>query len=688
MESNASGDRIAVKFDRKIDLPYEEGAERAFAGAERQGWDELVREVGAIRLEPLFDIGREALDALLELAHKNAPEGEPTHLRGWFTILHPDAPEKLAGRLLTWPAVEEAYVMPAAAPPLLTVGFQNDPAEPTQRFHLPAPEGIDARYAWGFIGGDGSPIGVADVENGWDLTPADFQGALGYPFGPGEMVLVSGYHSSLTKDTEHGAAVLGVLAARDNAIGGVGIAPRARVRLCSTLRAEPPTNYYSTAAAIAAAAAANIYSPTGPSPGDVVLIEVGLLGPLDSGDPVTRDIDVMLPVEAEPAAYDAIRAATDAGFIVVEPAGNSSVNLDQFRRHGDALLDRSSPDFRDSGAIMVSACFSGSATPRARMLLEATSEATGLPLGVAFGNRIDCFAWGDNVKTGLGGLDPAYPGSLGNTSAAAAIVAGGVLCVQGVASSQAGGRLTPSEIRDLFSNTSLNTPSADPAVDRIGVMPDLRRIIRLGLEVLPHTDMMLRDFPADEGWPSESVELGNSPDIYVLGSEADDPQSDLGNPGLRPSSLPLQTFHDPSYIYLRARNIGADQANNVTAVVYWSVLEDLLDPSRWNLIGNVGFPPVPADASAVTVSDPLVWSEMPEPSDTVMLIAFVRGDQVDPMPYWPWSAFASEDDLKKFVGATNNLATRQIGWLIWYWPPFRLLKTLLYRYTGYTIRKR
>ncbi len=61
------------------------------------------------------------------------------------------------------------------------------------------------------------------------------------------------------------------------------------------------------------------------------------------------------------------------------------------------------------------------------------------------------------------------------TSGAAPIVAGAALIVQGVAQFSLGRRFSPLDLRALL--TASGTPSATPATDKIGVMPDLRAII-------------------------------------------------------------------------------------------------------------------------------------------------------------------------------------------------------------------
>ena len=84
--------------------------------------------------------------------------------------------------------------------------------------------------------------------------------------------------------------------------------------------------------------------------GDVMLLEA---------QTAIGNSDVMLPVEVYPAEFDAIAAATRKGIIVIEAAGNGGADLDKTKdAQGLFSLNRKSPDFKDSGAIMIGAASS------------------------------------------------------------------------------------------------------------------------------------------------------------------------------------------------------------------------------------------------------------------------------------------------------------------------------------------
>jgi hypothetical protein len=135
------------------------------------------------------------------------------------------------------------------------------------------------------------------------------------------------------------------------------------------------------------------------------------------------------------------------------------------------VMQPNHPDFMDSGAILVSAATS--AVPHQRM---AYSN---------YGSRIDCFAWGENVLTAGNFPGPShlfadsYTCKFGGTSSAAAIVAGAATAIQNIAEENFNYRLSPKQMRQLLNSDELGTCSANGrAIDKIGVMPDLKKIIR------------------------------------------------------------------------------------------------------------------------------------------------------------------------------------------------------------------
>lgn len=404
----------------------------AFGGT----WNALADTFPGVQARPYF-----AGDLDMWFAASAPPPPAPSLIdtRRYLAV---DVPEgidamEVAVTLQESPAVESAYPEGGPTPPPLNPF--DDPRSANQGYLSAAPDGIDARWAWSSAAADGAGVGFVDLERGWTLDHEDLAGA--------NITIISGenrdYHG-------HGTAVLGEVASRDNALGGIGIAPAATTRVVSQWRGGTA---YSTAAAILSAAAAM-------QPGDVLLLEAQTTFPTAPG---------YVPVEVEDLVFDAIHATVASGIIVIEAAGNGSVDLDQFvDLRGRAILNRNSSDFRDSGAILVGAASAG--VPHQR-------------LGFSnFGTRIDCFAWGELIDTcGDGGVGQAidtYTTGFGGTSGASPIVTGCALLLQSWRLHAGLARCTATEMRRLLADPSVNTSSSSPASDRIGVMPDLRAIIQ------------------------------------------------------------------------------------------------------------------------------------------------------------------------------------------------------------------
>lgn len=343
------------------------------------------------------------------------------------------AAESAARQLAALDEVDDAYVEAGPYPP--PVNAADDPRSGSQGYLDAAPGGLNVRWAWGLT--DGSGVGFVDLEQGWTLNHEDLSAA--------GITLISGvsqdYHG-------HGTAVLGQVVGVDNTRGVVGMAPGSSARVVSQYRTATS---YSTAEAILSAVDVM-------SAGDVLLLEAqtGFNGYSN------------VPVEVEGAAFDAIRAAVDAGIIVVEAAGNGGNDLDTVVDTANRRrLDRASADFRDSGAIMVGA--GSSAAPHVRLSFSN------------FGSRIDCYGWGENISTTgdgwTGTSTTAYTDFFGGTSGASPMVAAAALLLQSWSRSARKKSYGPSTMRSLLSDTGTNTASANPAQDRIGVMPDLRAVI-------------------------------------------------------------------------------------------------------------------------------------------------------------------------------------------------------------------
>lgn len=410
-------------------------SERAARGAEGESGQALGRRVapalreivGGAELRPYFEEG----DANLRAASQ-----PPFNRYVAFEAPSREAAIEMARRLQAHELVEEAYVEGGPIPPPVTPG--DDPRNANQGYLDAAPDGIDARWAWSLT--DGLGIGFVDLERGWTLNHEDLAAA--------GITVISGLNQDFHG---HGTSVLGEVAAVDNMLGGVGIAPQCQCRVVSQWRTA--TNYNTAAAILSAGQAMNR--------GDVLLLEAQ----------TTFGTQQNLPVEVETAVFDAIRHVTDDGIVVIEAGGNGGHDLDAFVNTANRrVLDRASNDFRDSGAIMVGAA--SSSVPHTRLAFSC------------HGNRIDCYGWGENVDTTgdgwTGNLTNSYTPGFGGTSSASPIVAGAAVLLQSWRTWRP--RVyTPDRMRELLT-AAVNTASANPAADRIGVMPNLRAIIEMEIE--------------------------------------------------------------------------------------------------------------------------------------------------------------------------------------------------------------
>jgi hypothetical protein len=203
-------------------------------------------------------------------------------------------------------------------------------------------------------------------------------------------------------------------------------------------------------------AGALLHALTWLAPGDILLLEAQ----------DAREI----PLECLEVYFSLIRLAAVAGIIVVEPAGNAeTTDLDTLPLDapGDVRIGRRE---RDSGAIIV-----GAAVPTNERWRTLSS----------YGSRVDCFAPGQGVRAAgsYGGVaagdpDTATTDGFGQSSLAAAVIAGVAAVVQSLFFARHGRRLTPGLMRAV-----LGTPGGGQGEQReadrpIGRLPDLEAIAR------------------------------------------------------------------------------------------------------------------------------------------------------------------------------------------------------------------
>jgi hypothetical protein len=413
-------------------------------------WKELDEIIPGFSVAPLLQsISPERVDLLTNTAKVLDASYHPPRFNNYYTLIVKDKIKagEITQLLNEQDTIELAYMESIPPNPPSLVNMQKSLAN-YQGYISPAPYGIDASYAWKFKGGDGNGNFIfIDIEQGWMEYHED--------------VLVNklpltGINHYRFKD--HGTAVLGAILMHKNTMGLKGITPGANGYVVSQWR---PDYSFNTADAI-------LYATCNLQYGDILLIEAQAF--LE---------DKAWPIEIYEVNFQLIRLATALGIVVIEPAGNGNHvtgnDLDRYKdSFSNTLFDRSAISSRDSGAIMVSAS-------------SCTHPYKKIPYA-NYGNRVDCYAWGENVITAGN-----YPGSSGianntytakfcGTSAASAIITGAAIALQSISEYKLSEKIGPLQMRAILSDPRNGTTSEKGHLtDKIGVMPDLRKIINHNL---------------------------------------------------------------------------------------------------------------------------------------------------------------------------------------------------------------
>lgn len=390
-------------------------------------------------IRPMIDLPEAGLDAagLDQMrADGEAASGlELADMNNYYII---DVPEgetagELAHRLGQLPSVEFAEPVPMP-PPLPQTGGATPDFTGQQGYVNAAPTGIGTGTLGSLAGITGSGIRVVDIEYSWQRDHEDLQLASNRVINVGAPA-VDPFNS-----TDHGTAVMGQLVGLQNSFGVTGIVHQAT----GMMAGANTTQGYNLAQAIMASVNAT-------SSGDVILLEQQTLAcGFTSGNRFG-------PSEWSQAVYDATRAATAAGRVVVAAAGNGSLDLD-----AASCQNRFNRQMRDSGAIIVGA---GSSSNRSRLDFSS------------FGSRVDVQGWGHNVTTtGYGALFNGgnnvrrfYTDSFNGTSSASPIVAGAAVAIQGRLRACNRTLLTSVQMRTLLRNTG----SAQTGSGQIGPLPNV-----------------------------------------------------------------------------------------------------------------------------------------------------------------------------------------------------------------------
>ena len=331
----------------------------------------------------------------------------------------------LAQKLEARGDVEYCELEPANPPPPPGDLAPTTPDYTARQTYLGPNPGIDCKYAWS-LGIKGQGVRLSDVEFDWNFDHEDLM----------DQDLDFGMPKKASQYSNHGTAVMGIMASGHNGYGMDGCAPQITGRAYSELHGR--------AAAIARAAADS-------RPGDVILLEMQTSGP--DGKLAPADVNV--------SVWDAVKKATDAGVIVVAAAGNGGADLDgsayaAYRARGD------------NGSIIEGA---GSNTTAHSKLGFST-----------FGARVNVQGWGTGVasldyggiKAGGSDVNQFYTTTFSGTSSAGPIVTSAVMLLQSFAKQKLNKTLTPKEMREVLVATGVPQGSGG----HIGPLPDIKAAIQ------------------------------------------------------------------------------------------------------------------------------------------------------------------------------------------------------------------
>ncbi len=627
--------RLIVRFRDDVNIPYHPNDIGQYLDTLGAGsWNRLseLHPQGKLKFRSLFtSVSPARLQELVNLAVQRDGAYQPPNFQAFcaceFSTLT-QAPAMIS-YLRAWGPVRSVYFDPPGGDPV--VNPADDDYWPDQGYLDPAPDGIDVEYAWNLPGGDGAGQHLIDLEQGWTLDHEDL-------IAHGATLL---YGNLKDRSRSHGTSVLGEVCGVDNDRGCIGVAPN--------VGSVNVVSYFGAGKTRAEAILTAIDSlPFG----GVLLVEAQL-------DEVTVGGKTWfaMPVEVLEAEFEAIRLATALGITVVAAAGNGGNDLDTFADAlGNQVLNRTSVGFRDSGAILVAAA--SATAPHQPWVAPPPAP----PVVVTnYGSRIDCYAWGEQITSTASGNaadTTSYTGNFAGTSAAAPIIAGAALVVQGLADAGSQYQFSAWQMRALLTDSATSTPSNDPANDRIGVMPNLRAIAEADvLRAAP--DVYVRDFIGDIG-DHHTDPICVSPDVIVrpdatLPNAAPDPQTAYGEGSGTEDSVMLgsqATAGQDNYVYVRVRNRGGLDAANVTAKVYWSPPTTLVAPDLWTLIGETVIPTV-LSGRVLTVSNAIHWPAVDVPPTGHYCFITLVGTAADPVP--APADFLNWTNYENFIRNNNNV---------------------------------
>jgi hypothetical protein len=536
-------DKVIVKFIEGMTVRLRNGRLQA-AGAAMPQVDAILARYPEASLHRCFDVPEGVLEDNKETGELISGK-ELADLNNFYILVF-DSPSQrgvdLANELLVLDIVETAYLQakgeapacPGDAAPVTPLWVNN------QNYLNPAPDGLDSEYAWAYhAGGDGfgSSYWVADLEWGWCTNHEDLD------FDATDVL--NGLSGG--SDVNHGTAVLGEFGSCANAYGMTGMSPDVTLKTC---------DFDSEISWAANIAEADFHLVSG----EIMLLEIHILGPPSGlACPCNCAQFEYVPVEWDVASWNAIQTATANGIIVVEAAGNGSMNLDS------AIYGGWFNPAHDSGAIIVGAGINNSHSP------ECFTD---------YGSRVNVHGYGDSVySTGYGdwfnqaGCNQDYTSGFSGTSSASPMIVGACASLQGISKAKYGVTLTPAQMRETLPQGG--TPQGAPLTKNIGPMPNLVNAINW---IEP--DVITSFTPAGWSFPAVPRAFNNS----VAGSV---PLQAGALPGNVNGTYWNWNQQNPSYSYVPTIN-NPTWRQNLDAWALWDCFDGNFAPGGWNWCGNVG----------------------------------------------------------------------------------------------------
>lgn len=414
------------------------------------------------------------LDVLLNEAASRSGVAQPD-LEGLYQVTFPPTLSgqellNLRSDLLASADVEyvELRIAGPGAPPSVTPDYSTGPAPSQALYRGPDPGGnFDIAHGLGIIG---SGIRLSEVSVAFNFRHEEFVTEV---IGTNAPTEIEGYVSDGAGEwdawVDHGTATMSQNLAPDNGFGVTGMSHGADGQFYRSYRRSGIALISELDEGYCNALADSVAN----GQGNVVYLEHQTASRFPDDPP---DLGTLIPsggpMEIQETAYLITQCGTDAGVVVLMPAGNAELNLDtNANSFVQAWRARS-----DSGAIIVGA---GTADLQHNRALWSHPFWT----GSSFGSRVNLQGWGESVVAagyGLldqvdGDIDRRYIDIFNGTSSATPMVAGAAVLTQEAALGQGIPALDSREMRAFLAATGV--PQGTAVAGNVGPFVDVGRAV-------------------------------------------------------------------------------------------------------------------------------------------------------------------------------------------------------------------